>query len=522
MSDVHGYRAGRRTDTDLLQRLSAKEGATHTSDSAIVWSGRAPYKQTFHVSLTDGVLRMSVDDHEQRRLYWRLLSDEGGIEFASRIDLLARRTDTVNLEALSCQWSLFTSVSKGTLFNQIHRVPSNTVLRFDGESISFDTHTPTAPPEDPTSVLFDVLRSSDRSNVVLGLSGGFDSRTLMAALHGAGVAFSVHTYGTVHMPDVQRARDMGRLDGVPTRVSELDTEQWDLDSILTSIKDTAWQTEGTYPGIHALVFDNAEERLGLDAVLVDGAYGALLRGGFGNGLLAGSFSALSNRRAVEVAAAMRVRDLELLRGDIRRDADTLIHDALHAALNAMPDLRRDNARNWIDEFFVRWYTRGFAASPQAVYDARLDSLMPFLDASVVRSVFAQPSHFRSNGRWFRHMISSNRPALRSLPMVGKKCDVPWICAGRPILTALWSKFVPNYPASTAGTIERVFYPMLRPVILDLVRSSPHTLADVWDANAIERLAIKTTEEDGSDSDRTSLLLWLGYRMMAEDLARSTA
>lgn len=522
MSDVHGYRAGRRTDTDLLERLRAKDRSIHTNDSVIVWSGRAPYRQTFHVSLDGGVLRMFVDDHEQRRLYWRLLSDEGGIEFASRIDLLARRTDTVNLEALSCQWSLFTSVSKGTLFNEIHRVPSNTVLTFDGESITFEPLEQKAPPEDPDSALFDVLRRSDRSNVVLGLSGGFDSRTLMAALHGAGVAFSVHTYGTVHMPDVQRARDMGRIDGVPTRVSELDAELWDLDTVLTSIKETAWQTEGTYPGIHALVFDNAEVRLGPDAVLVDGAYGALLRGGFGNGLLAGSFSALSNRRAVDVAAAMRVRDLELLRGDIRRDADVCIHSALQQALESMPDLRRNNARNWIDEFFVRWYTRGFAASPQAVYDARLDSMMPFLDASVVRSVFARPSHFRSNGRWFRHLITSKRPVLRSLPMVGKKCDVPWICAGRPLLTALWSKVASNYPTSAQGTIERVFYPMLRPVILDLVRSSPHALADVWDANAIERLAIKTTDEDGSDADRATLLLWLGYRMMAEDLARSTA
>lgn len=522
MSDVHGYRAGRRIDTHLLERIRAKDGAVHTSESAIVWSGRAPYHNTFQVSLVNGVLRMSVDDHEQRRLYWRLLNDEGGIEFASRIDLLARATDRVNLEALSCQWSLFTSVSKGSLFKEIHRVPSNTVLVFDGRSVSFESLPAVTPEEDPDSVLFDVLRSSDRTNVVLGLSGGFDSRTLMAALHGAGVAFSVHTYGTVHMPDVQRARDMGHRDGVPTRVSELDTEEWNLDDILASMKETAWQTEGTYPGIHTLVFDNAAERLGPNAVLVDGAYGALLRGGFGNGLLAGSFTALRERRADGVVAAMRVRSLQLLPHDVQDEADEGIQGALQSALDEMPDLRRSNARDWIDEFFVRWYTRGFAASPQAVYDARLDSLMPFLDASVVRSVFAQPSSFRSNGRWFRHMITSNRPILRSLPMVGKKCDVPWICAGRPVLTALWSKVASNYPASANGTIERVFYPMLRPVILDLVRSSPHALSDMWDRGAIEKLAIATTDDEGSDADRATLLLWLGYRMMADDLARFTA
>ncbi|HLP27194.1 MAG TPA: hypothetical protein VK147_01055 [Candidatus Didemnitutus sp.] len=517
MNDVHGYRAGRRVDADLYNRLRTTAGAVHTATSAVVWSGKAPYQQLFQATIIEGVVRLSVDAYEQRRLYWRLLEDEGGIEFASRIDLLSRHSDTLCLEALACQWTLFTSVSKRTLFNEIQRVPSGMELRYDGETLTFHPLLTPVTIQDPDSALRTALRNLGSSNVVLGLSGGFDSRTLMAALHGANVPFSAHTYGTLRMPDVQRAREVCDLDGVPVRISELNNEVWKRDDVLASIKQTAWQTEGSYPGIHALVFDNATERLGHDSVLVDGAYGALLRGGFGNGLLASSYRALCGRDAAGVIDAMRVRDFSLLNRDIQHEAELRVVNALQMALEEMPGLNRGNSRDWIDEFFVRWYTRGFAASPQAVYDARLHSAMTFLDESVVRSVFSRGSRFRRSGRWFRRLITTHRPVLRSRPMVGKKCDVPWSCAGRPLATALWSKFAPHYPTQELGSIEQVFYPLLRPVILDLAGSSSHPNSDVWDRTAVERLATKTTASEGSDADRASLLLWLGHRMMSDDL-----
>ena len=499
MSDVHGIvRDSGQGSQPTIQHLHS--GSPHTS---------------LDVSFSNGVLRLTVDQFEQRRLYWRKLPDDGGIEFASRIDLLRKSTDAICLEALSCQWTQSMSVSERSLFQEINRVPAGKTLVYDGRTVQFENNEETLTPADPNEVLLGVLRSLRGRDVVLGLSGGFDSRTLMAALHGAEVPFRVHTYGTRAMPDVGRARDVSVHDGVSVIVSEIDKEEWDVHSVLTSLRKTAWQSEGTYPGVHALVFDNADVRLGPKAVLVDGGYGALLRGGFGNSLIVRASRALTDRHAEEVVRHLGVRGCETLHPDVQEAAHALTVDAMQSALDAMPAYFRQHSRQWIDEFFLRWNPRGYTAAPQAVYDARLNSAPTFLDEDVVRAVFNSPIEFRSNGRWFRSMISKWRPNLRSHAMVGKSRDVPWALAGRPMTSAIWSRLLPSYPEAAHGAIERHFYALLRPVIMDLSGSIMSSQFDVWDMNEIQRLAAATSATEGTHEDRATLLLWLGYRLMAD-------
>ena len=188
---------------------------------------------------------------------------------------------------------------------------------------------------------------------------------------------------------------------------------------------------------------------------------------------------------------------------------------MQSALDAMPAYFRQHSRQWIDEFFLRWNPRGYTAAPQAVYDARLNSAPTFLDEDVVRAVFNSPIEFRSNGRWFRSMISKWRPNLRSHAMVGKSRDVPWALAGRPMTSAIWSRLLPSYPEAAHGAIERHFYALLRPVIMDLSGSIMSSQFDVWDMNEIQRLAAATSATEGTHEDRATLLLWLGYRLMAD-------
>ncbi|MBC8125358.1 MAG: hypothetical protein H7X70_06455 [Candidatus Kapabacteria bacterium] len=145
----------------------------------------------------------------------------------------------------------------------------------------------------------------------------------------------------------------------------------------------------------------------------------------------------------------------------------------------------------------------------------MNSAPTFLDEDVVRAVFAMPLQFRNNGRWFRSMISQWRPNLRKHAMVGKSCDIPWALAGRPIASAIWSRIRPSYPEAANGAIERNFFALLRPVILDMSVSAVPSQFDVWNMTEIQRLVATTTSSQGTNADRATLLLWLGYRLMAD-------
>lgn len=533
MSDCVGYVAGPRLDATCMEWVKGAQVVVSDERCAIAvvpshtptWhlhgstltigmrTSAMPQAHGVTVRWAHGVLEITADDHEQRRMYWHELPNDGGIVFATRLDLLPIEDRSIDHEAFVGQWCSVMNVSAGSLFSHAHRVPSHHRLRYDGRDVTIDLLDPTnsiAEPDDALRSALDALRGYD---VVLGLSGGFDSRTLMASLLQHEVPFRVHTYGTADMPDVQRALEVSRRAGVDATFTDLSTIAWDVDDVLSSMRATAWQSEGTYNGAHAVVFDDASARLGPRAVLVDGGYGALLRGGFGNALLLRHADALRTRDARAVSGVMRARDASLLREDLRDTADELLTQAMQRALDDMPAFDASDGRTWVDAFFLRWNPRGYVAAPQAVYDARLASCMPFLARDVVASVMSRPASFRAEGRWFRSILRG-APSVARAPFVGKRSDVPWWAAGRPTVSALWSKLARGYPPGVHAGIDRSIYRVVRPAMLDLAAASTPAPFDLFDQGAVRGLLERTTA-DGDAADIVQLLVWLGLRLMGE-------
>jgi hypothetical protein len=535
MSDCIGYVAGSRVDAASMERVHGTELVVHDDRCAIgVIRSAAPTVHVEGARITIGMrtrampqmhgvevrwtghaLEIAADDAEQRRVYWRRVSDDGGVLIATRLDLLRMPSDDVDLEAFAGQWCSTMNMSTGSLLRGVHRIPSRHHWRYDGRDVELtrcDVPTASCTPDE---ALRSALVDASSFDIVLGLSGGFDSRTLMAMLLDLGLTFRVHTYGTPDMPDVQRAMQVASAAGIPASFTDLSAVTWDIDAVLASMRRTAWQSEGTYPGAHAVVFDDAATRLGPRSMLVDGGYGALLRGGFGNALLMRHTAALRARDGAALAKALQKRDATFLRPEIRDQADRLLATSMQRALDDMPAFDVRDGRTWMDAFFLRWNPRGFVASPQAVYDARMASSMPFLARDVVVAAMSQSAAFRADGRWFRSMLRRHR-SIATLPYVGKRGDVPWTVAGRPTLAALWSKLGlgRTYAPDAHAGIDRAIYRVVRPALRDLAATSVPAPFDLFDQGAVRDLAARTAE-DGNVGDMQQLLDWLGVRLMAD-------
>lgn len=495
--------------------------AVHISTTSITIGMRSPLLPHAHgVEIRwDGQhVVIDADAFEQRRLYWQRVG--AGIAFATRVDLLPVQPTAIRTTTLIAQWCLSMNLSEHCLFEGVERLPAGhrLTIGLDG-STRLGRHLPAetepaiaakpATAAYATTVLRDVLRSYASSfDVVLGLSGGFDSRTLMAAMLGAGVPFRVHTYGTASMPDVRRAVDVARRAGVAMRVTDLSTIEWDADAVIASMRRTAWQSEASYPGAHALVFDDPG-RLGPRTLLVDGGYGALWRGGFGNHMLARHAHALRSRDADTVAKALIRRQPTLLREDLRITAVESCKTLVQQALDDMPAFDGRTGREWMDALFFRWNPRGYVASPQSVYDARLTSVMPFLDTRFVRAALDMPANHRANGRLFRRILSGS-PVIAGMPYVGKRNDVPAVAAGRPLIAALASLMARPYGKTLS--IDNVSYRLLRPVMLDMAHSESTAPFDLFDNGAVRSL-LQNTAADGDDAHIAQLMDWFSLRIM---------
>jgi asparagine synthase (glutamine-hydrolysing) len=115
-----------------------------------------------------------------------------------------------------------------SLFAEVNVVPSDTFVRL-GEVVEFEQVTRSLCPgveegtlddhlrknEDSLSTYFGVLSGCFGGRIDSALSGGYDSRFILALLLGAGVVPRLHVYGEAHDPDVGVAKEIGEGEGIP-------------------------------------------------------------------------------------------------------------------------------------------------------------------------------------------------------------------------------------------------------------------------------------------------------------------
>lgn len=503
----------------VIHRGSAVFGLFHDAGAAFevapesitigMRSAKLPHAHGVEFAFKRDRLVITTDIAEQRRLYWQENGD--AIAVATRLDLLQPQPPAIDAASFIGQWCLSMNVSPRPLFDGVRRLHVGHALSIheDG-SIHVSPVPPSVdPPAEPLEALRQCMRDYSQHDIVLGLSGGVDSRTLASVLVNMGIPFRVHTYGSMAMPDVQRAAAVARAAGVEIAITDLSAMQFDVDAVLRSMRRTAWQTEGSYPGAHALVFDDAGKRIGSNALLIDGGYGALHRGGFGNALLWRHRRAVTNRDARVLASALRRRTPALLHEEFRQQAGQILVDLVDQAIMAMP--APTQPRPWIDAFFTRWNPPGFVASPQSVYDARMASVMPFLDARVMHAFASVPAEKRAGGRIFRAALRRT-PGIATLPYVGKRSDVPFAAAGRPLPTALVQRFSQPYPPHIHGAIDRIVFAVVRPAMLDAAHSNGADPFQLFNNGAVQHL-LQATMPDGDASDIAQLMDWFSMYLM---------
>jgi hypothetical protein len=162
---------------------------------------------------------------------------------------------------------------------------------------------------------------------------------------------------------------------------------------------------------------------------------------------------LESGDAVRIERWLEVASLDVFHPDIRGVMLEGSRLQLQQALDEMPAFNRAEGREWVDEFFLRWYVPGYVSNPQRVYDPWMQNVMPFLHPTVVSAVLSTSPTMRVKAALFKQWVRKYRPGIAAFPCVGKRGMVPWVCSGDPLLTAIAGKVLPKHRAPDAGQIE---------------------------------------------------------------------
>ncbi|WP_158581713.1 asparagine synthase-related protein [Actinomadura spongiicola] len=397
----------------------------------------------------------------------------------------------------------------------VRLVPPGSVSTTRGDGRLESRPAPEPDPAEPDAnaavrALVDAVRGDAGPECGLSMSGGLDSRVLLAALLRLGHRPTLFVSGVPGSFDREVASAIARRYDLPLVVTRVEARTL-LDGSL----------DGDAPGIGLLPLTG---RAGLEHLRVAagdhgtpillGVGGEYARGYYaaGRGLSALRQAAWPGRRAIEIVTRrypvpLTPRELEM------------VHPALRDALH--PEAVRDRVASTLrgsgsaldrsDEFFLTQYARHKISAELASLDGHVRWRAPFLDPGWVGAVRALPRRWKLGSRLHRYCVARLWPSLLEFPEAGSRAGT---LARRPP-PAYWLTGT-RQPPGPHYLDQRGFR---SGPLVDLVREYRDSLEDLVQPELIDTLAAGQAAE-GRRPHLTFGLLALGlYRRRVRRIAR---
>lgn len=374
-----------------------------------------------------------TDELGQRTLYFAKWKDS--ICVSTRVDWVARTTghSEIDFSSLGSKWLTFNQLDYGSCVSGIGRLGPRGHAVFKNESILKNEAVPWLPDfgngsiDGGIAILTSLLRGAmghSGRQVSLGLSGGIDSRLVLAELLAVeGHRFGVHTFGSPDDPDVVVSASIANKLGLDREY--LDEPLPDVNRSVEMLKAYATQACFVEPASSFVKLRYYPALRQRGRLLIDGGFGEIARRQYLNRVARFGRSALRSRNTSKLFSLVRVD-----RGDIFADdlKDVLLrgaHDGLEQALSLLPSRKVIGVENSADLLAVRTRIPNYGAPEQARLDGDIVNFMPLVQPSFLRAVFAARVRLRSNGKFYRDIIRNSSPMLATVPLVKSGTTYPF-------------------------------------------------------------------------------------------------
>ena len=358
-------------------------------------------------------LHLVTDRYGSRQLFWTRVGN--GIAWASESKAFLRmpgfepRIDSASISQFLAIGYL---LGQRTWFEDVELVPSGSVLTCDTRSSAITVERywwwdKIARSDDVTEApqladeIADLFRQAVRRRCLPGepvgilLSGGLDSRALLAAASETHAAIPTLTFGRAGCADIKLAARAAAVARAPHHVCLIDAVNW-LAPRLAGV----WWSEAGYSLLHMHGMEARQAVRDLFSINLNGFAGDLILGGS----YVHDENVLDRFDATYVAKVMRC-DPEML-GDTS-------------------DFERMGR---VDYYFLNNRVRRFTQMGTVNWLTIVQDRQPFLDADLLDFVYSLPDALRFKGRLYESMLLRSFPDYyRRIPRqaTGKAIGSPW-------------------------------------------------------------------------------------------------
>lgn len=508
---LSGSRATMMTHADWANVLSRPDLDPRTLDGHFVamrWRGET--------------IEIFTDQLGLRTLYWGECA--GGIFVSTRLDWVTAATGhgDLDFQALGSRWLLFNQMSYASGVKQIGRLGPGGRAQFRSGSLMGSAVTPWIPQSEPASPgealdlagAFVGCALDHQLTPALALSGGLDSRLLLAFLVGSGSAdFTTYSIGDPADPDVRVAGEM---------TSHLNLRHSDYCDPLPDPHTCLEHLRSYVAQVHLVEPASTWSKLRYYPVLrerghlvIDGGYGEFGRRQFFNRVVRLGRAAVRARDGKGLIHLVGHARADIFVPEVARSLEQGALAALQEALDSMPARRLDPG-DFMDLLAVRFRIPNSGGPEQARQDSEVLNFMPLAQPSYLRAVLAVPAHFRANGRAYYDRIRMMDSRLMRFPRVkggdtipfGLSTNLSWLIARAKALAG--KGYVDPRPDELLMR--------LREYVLDLVHSAAVSGNGIYDNRKVVAAVDRYYRGDGRG--RSAVDWWLTFELWKQALGGS--
>ena len=340
-------------------------------------------------------------------------------------------------EAVSDFFAFGKIIGNKTLFKHIKVLPPASILKYDGDNLSIKTYWDFKFSPDyntPKEVFVDELikvfkkaveiRLRDEHNYAVSLSGGLDSRSILAAINeDLKNKVLAYTFGSLDCDEIKIAKKVTKVAGVKHIIFEISPN-----IIIENAEKEVFLSDGLdYIGvsyilpIHKLI----KERYNIDVVFDGIALGTLLGGHF------------LNPKLLEIKDKDEL--FEWIYGYIRLFSDSelsnLFLEDYYKKIKKFPlislkkefqKLNDPNPANFVDHFFLLNHIRRWTLGGHVLIHFNIETSVPTYDNDLIDLVLKIPPELRANNKIYRPFLKKLTPELVRIPYnyTGIRPDLP--------------------------------------------------------------------------------------------------
>lgn len=432
------------------------------------------------------------------------------IFFATDLNKLTSfiKSAAIDFKIFGSRWLLFNQMSNESFIKNVKKLPPDSEATIKSTSLNilrktFNYNIPGTSGENLYSSIrkYVNIELPDQYSLSLGLSGGLDSRMLLAFMLKEKLIFKVHTFGYEDDQDAIVANRIGK--SLNLDLKHIKYQPGYDDDLIKRLNNYCTESQLAEPASSYIKLRVFEDDYFQNKILIDGALAEFARRQFMKRLLYRGRKFIFNKDYISISKQLTVHRASIFNAEIHKDMNSGILEDIENIFSELPDVKKVGTENFVDLMVLKYRIPNYFGHEQSRLDNIMLSFMPFAQVKLILTSLGIPAKHRSDGKLFYKAIDEYYPTLKNIPLVKNGITYPY--KSSTIKSFLITSVKKRFIKTSSYNYKVELFDFIEAYVRDLFADENTQHYSNYDQTAIKKII---SEYYSGKKDRVDELDWL--------------